>query len=688
VQALAGENVTVTGWVPAIEPYLRRARVSIAPLRFGAGVKGKIAEAIAAGLPVVTTSIGAEGMELSDGDHALIADDPEAFAQAVVRLCTDDALWCRIATQAPAHLDAVMGAGVARAGIRQALAAVAPARSQVSTNAESFEDALAQRGPARPAPSVAVALHPAVDAGTLRRQLEALHTALAGERVDLVVIAGSLDAPSAEVLDGLPGGRVLRCTNHRGRARFHELAREATRAPVLVTVGPLALAQPGFLAPLVRAVADGAVFAGPAIDGAHGFRVAEDGSLWPREWTSELPVGALALDCLAATRETWAQAPLGASPREGHPEHQLAAWALERGSLVACADAEVQRLDAGPVSVIICTRNRAEELPDAIALLVACGATRGGSEVIIVDNASSDGTAEVAAELCANHPGVRVVREERPGLSHARNAGARVAVNQQLCYLDDDARPAPGWRESLAWALRVEGVAAAGGPVCGLWPAAREAGWPPPGLEGSLSVLDAGDVVRAMNPPEIVYGANWAIRRDALAATGGFDAHLGYSPDVKIGGEEVAIAWRLYLRRIGATLYVPGAAVGHRIDEDRIRDSYVVERFFKVGIEHAHLRADREGMGRQRVLGDAQTAAADLLGVLRLTGELSLEDALARIQAAALPLPERVTAAEALGLLSASVLLLGEAEVELDDLRLILRPENLRGVLASAAAAA
>jgi hypothetical protein len=224
--------------------------------------------------------------------------------------------------------------------------------------------------------------------------------------------------------------------------------------------------------------------------------------------------------------------------------------------------------------------------------------------------------------------------------------------------------------------------------VCGLWPAAREAGWPPEGLEGSLSVLDAGDVVRALNPPEITYGANWAIRRDALEAAGGFDAHLGYSPEVKIGGEEVAIAWRLYLRRIGATLYVPGAAVGHRIGEDRIRDSYIVERFFKVGIEHAHLRAEREGMGQGRLMSEADGAASSLLGLLPLSGEVSLEDALTRIQAASLSLRDRVTAAEALGLLGASVIMLGEHAVEIDDLRLTLRPENLRGVLAATPAAA
>jgi O-antigen biosynthesis protein len=76
--------VEVTGYVPETAPYLRAAWVSIAPLRFGAGMKGKVGEAMSFGLPVVTTSVGAEGFGLTPGEHALVADDPDEFAQAVI----------------------------------------------------------------------------------------------------------------------------------------------------------------------------------------------------------------------------------------------------------------------------------------------------------------------------------------------------------------------------------------------------------------------------------------------------------------------------------------------------------------------------------------------------------------------------------------------------------------------------
>lgn len=95
-QTLAGDRwdgVEVVGHVLHLDNEMDRARAMVAPLRYGAGVKGKIGEAMSAGLPLVTTSVGAEGMGIEDGVHAFVADDPAAFADAVCRLVEDDAAW-------------------------------------------------------------------------------------------------------------------------------------------------------------------------------------------------------------------------------------------------------------------------------------------------------------------------------------------------------------------------------------------------------------------------------------------------------------------------------------------------------------------------------------------------------------------------------------------------------------------
>jgi glycosyltransferase involved in cell wall biosynthesis len=93
--------VIVTGFVPDVAPYFRRCRLSVAPLRYGAGVKGKINMSLSHGVPVVATSLAVEGMYL-DGE-ALVADDAAAFADAVARLYGDEATWSRMSDAGLAH---------------------------------------------------------------------------------------------------------------------------------------------------------------------------------------------------------------------------------------------------------------------------------------------------------------------------------------------------------------------------------------------------------------------------------------------------------------------------------------------------------------------------------------------------------------------------------------------------------
>jgi len=90
-------GVRIHGHVPDLQPWLDGSRISIAPLRYGAGVKGKVNQAMAHGLPVVATSAAVEGMHLHDGLDVLVADDAQAFANAVLRLDGDAALWENIA---------------------------------------------------------------------------------------------------------------------------------------------------------------------------------------------------------------------------------------------------------------------------------------------------------------------------------------------------------------------------------------------------------------------------------------------------------------------------------------------------------------------------------------------------------------------------------------------------------------
>lgn len=93
VLALANDRVDVAGYVPDADPFFLNARVFVAPLRYGAGMKGKIGHSLSFGLPLVTTALGVDGFALVQGKNCLIAEDAQSFSEAIVRLHSDRSLW-------------------------------------------------------------------------------------------------------------------------------------------------------------------------------------------------------------------------------------------------------------------------------------------------------------------------------------------------------------------------------------------------------------------------------------------------------------------------------------------------------------------------------------------------------------------------------------------------------------------
>jgi O-antigen biosynthesis protein len=96
VQALAGNGVEVVGFVDDLDAVLAQCRVAVVPLRYGAGMKGKILTSLRAGLPTVSSSVGIEGFAFTPGEEILVEDDPYMFADAVIRLYTEEAIWTRL----------------------------------------------------------------------------------------------------------------------------------------------------------------------------------------------------------------------------------------------------------------------------------------------------------------------------------------------------------------------------------------------------------------------------------------------------------------------------------------------------------------------------------------------------------------------------------------------------------------
>jgi glycosyltransferase involved in cell wall biosynthesis len=114
MRELDGDGVVVHGWVPKLDSFYRQARVVVAPLRFGAGVKGKVGESLGHGVPVVGTPLASEGMHLTHGRDVLVGGTAEEIAEHVVTLLDDDKLWLRLSEEGKAAVSRQFGPHVAR----------------------------------------------------------------------------------------------------------------------------------------------------------------------------------------------------------------------------------------------------------------------------------------------------------------------------------------------------------------------------------------------------------------------------------------------------------------------------------------------------------------------------------------------------------------------------------------------
>jgi glycosyltransferase involved in cell wall biosynthesis len=109
VSSLAAKDIVPLGFVPSLDGVFERVRLTIAPLRFGAGLKGKVLESMAAGVPCVMTPVAAEGLDLPEELAGLVADQPALLADCIAKLCGDDAGYQRIVKACKAHVAANYG---------------------------------------------------------------------------------------------------------------------------------------------------------------------------------------------------------------------------------------------------------------------------------------------------------------------------------------------------------------------------------------------------------------------------------------------------------------------------------------------------------------------------------------------------------------------------------------------------
>ena len=268
-------------------------------------------------------------------------------------------------------------------------------------------------------------------------------------------------------------------------------------------------------------------------------------------------------------------------------------------------------------SVVIATRNRKDFLSKCLESVLAQSMERGEHEIIVVDNGSTDGTLDMVRAVENRERGfLRLIREPTPGLSPARNAGARASRGDVLAFIDDDAVAAADWLSHLTDAFERYSPppVIVGGKIIPDWED-RAPDWLPEELHAMLYGRDHGDAPLRILSPETVTEVNFAIKRAFLGRTGWFFTGLGRKPGslISCDGDELLMrAWS----EERAVWFEPKAIVYHHVSASRLTKKFIYERSFWQGISDAFLRRLWPRSRGSRRLRDYLSALADVPGAV------------------------------------------------------------------------
>jgi glycosyltransferase involved in cell wall biosynthesis len=236
-----------------------------------------------------------------------------------------------------------------------------------------------------------------------------------------------------------------------------------------------------------------------------------------------------------------------------------------------------------PISAVICTYNRAEMLVGALESLVQQSLDPHCYEIIVVDNASTDGTPDIVRAFQEKHPGhtIVLIYEPQQGLGYARNTGLRHARGRYVAYLDDDARVNPDWlKNALMLFDTIEPTPIClGGPILPFYEAPK-----PEWFKDDYETRTHGDKPRCLCRGEAFSGSNMVWRKESAESLGGFEVSLGVKGGYLSLGEETALfdkAWRSFYHPV--LYYSPQLWVRHWVASSKMTVSCQLKWEFVFG---------------------------------------------------------------------------------------------------------
>lgn len=267
------------------------------------------------------------------------------------------------------------------------------------------------------------------------------------------------------------------------------------------------------------------------------------------------------------------------------------------------------------ITIAICTYNRASYLKDTLDDLAEQNLKPEKFEILVINNNSTDGTETVCEIFAKTHPNhqFRNVKEEKQGLSYARNRAAREALTSVILFIDDDVKlPRHFVYTAIEYAKNRPSTMCAGGRIQVSFDDA-DPDWIPAELMPMFGLHDLGEYDKLYPSSNFPRGGNMMIRKSIFDAFGYFDRHLGRKGDQLLGSEEKHFFEQL--RKNGVELhYWANLELTHRIGAKRLEEEY--------------LRAQSIGIGRSErmraVESEFQTAKKLGSEILKFAGSLLL----------------------------------------------------------------
>lgn len=237
------------------------------------------------------------------------------------------------------------------------------------------------------------------------------------------------------------------------------------------------------------------------------------------------------------------------------------------------------------VSIVICTYNRPKLLKPTLESVIKLDFDPERFEIIVVDN-GNDVQTKHAYEEIRQRSECRLVytKEEKTGLSYARNKGITLAKGIIVAFLDDDEIIPASWLTELMRPYNNDDhIACVGGKIIPVFPDNQYPSWYSKDIQGFFGGVDHGENIHEVDfSEEYIGGGNMSFKRSVIVDSGMFNVHLGIIGTSSYSGEENELAQRIQNKGF-KVLYTPLAITYHMIEQERISKPFLRKRCFQSG---------------------------------------------------------------------------------------------------------